>query len=420
MYIETQQDFKRKRDQFRFVKAKDLQSQSLVMRTGTWVGREEETFMLPSVTVVDLRRSQGQMQETGPYGIPMDSWLKFFGVWLSDGWPSKREGEGFGSYSVAISQKKSIRREEIREMLDEFPIRLTDDGKQYYVYDKRLGQYLAQFGDAPRKFVPSFIKNLSTRQIMIFLDWFSKGDATQMANNFRIFYTSSKVLADDIQELLLKVGRVGLVKSRAREGRRWIVNHWADSSRMQYEVIERVRKINSWLDTRDMETVSYEGKVYCASVKNHVMYVRRNGKPLWCGNTSTFYTKDSPVFERTLQKAKDKLAASKYVGYVDINCIANSRGIWPLEWTCFDEATELLTRFGWKKYFEIEIGDEALSINPVTREIDWKRISGLLVKSYRGEMIHVGAKGKKHAALDALVTPDHNMLIERFGSLSFA
>ena len=30
---------------------------------------------------------------------------------------------------------------------------------------------------------------------------------------------------------------------------------------------------------------------------------------------------------------KDKLAASKYVGYIDINCIANSRGIWPLEFT---------------------------------------------------------------------------------------
>jgi phosphoribosylamine--glycine ligase len=49
--------------------------------------------------------------------------------------------------------------------------------------------------------------------------------------------------------------------------------------------------------------------------------------------TSMYYTKNSPVFERTLLKMKDKLAASRYVGYIDVNCIANTKGIWPLEFT---------------------------------------------------------------------------------------
>ncbi|MDG6988880.1 MAG: hypothetical protein JRN21_06090 [Nitrososphaerota archaeon] len=136
--------------------------------------------------------------------------------------------------------------------------------------------------------------------------------------------------------------------------------------------------------------------------------------------TATFYTKDSPVFERTLQRAKEKLAASKYVGYVDINCIANSKGIWPLEWTCYDETTEILTKSGWKKYFEVEMGDETLAIEPKTREMSWKRITGLLVKTYRGEMVHLGAAGKAHSGLDALVTPDHNLLVSRSGRVEFA
>jgi phosphoribosylamine--glycine ligase len=46
-----------------------------------------------------------------------------------------------------------------------------------------------------------------------------------------------------------------------------------------------------------------------------------------------YWTKDSPLFESTLLKAKEKLATSKYVGYIDLNCIANSKGIFPLEWT---------------------------------------------------------------------------------------
>jgi phosphoribosylamine-glycine ligase len=333
MYIETQQDYKKRRNRFRFVRAKDLQSLSLIKRSGTWIGVEIPTFTLPSVTFTDYRRSQGILQETGPLEIPMDMWLAFFGIWLADGYASKRTDNGEGSFRASIAQKKGQRLEEVRNLLSKFPVNFGDGNGQFYTHDKRLASFLSQFGSAPEKFVPNFVKRLSPRQISIFLDWFSRGDATMMKHRFRIFYTSSRRLADDIQELLLKVGRLGLIKSRTRGGSRWIVNHYGDSSRTQFEVIERVQKLNSWLDKRDMSIVPYDGLVYCATVKNHVMYVRRNGKPFWCGNTLTYYTKNSPVFERTLLKAKDKLAASKYVGYIDINCIANGKGIWPLEWT---------------------------------------------------------------------------------------
>ncbi len=49
--------------------------------------------------------------------------------------------------------------------------------------------------------------------------------------------------------------------------------------------------------------------------------------------SSMYWTKSNPLFENTLLKTKEKLAASGYVGYIDLNCIANSRGIFPLEWT---------------------------------------------------------------------------------------
>ena len=49
--------------------------------------------------------------------------------------------------------------------------------------------------------------------------------------------------------------------------------------------------------------------------------------------TLLYWTKSNPVFERTLLKMRDKLVPSRYVGYIDINCIVNSKGIWPLEWT---------------------------------------------------------------------------------------
>ncbi len=50
--------------------------------------------------------------------------------------------------------------------------------------------------------------------------------------------------------------------------------------------------------------------------------------------TSGFWHGSSTLFQQTLLKMKDRLAAVRYTGYIDINCIANSRGIYPLEFTC--------------------------------------------------------------------------------------
>jgi len=50
--------------------------------------------------------------------------------------------------------------------------------------------------------------------------------------------------------------------------------------------------------------------------------------------TLMYWSGPNTIFKTTLEKMKDDLARSKYVGYVDINCITNGRGIYPLEFTC--------------------------------------------------------------------------------------
>ncbi len=50
--------------------------------------------------------------------------------------------------------------------------------------------------------------------------------------------------------------------------------------------------------------------------------------------TLMFWSQPNDIFHRTLEKMKTDLAKSGYVGYVDINCIANAKGIFPLEFTC--------------------------------------------------------------------------------------
>jgi phosphoribosylamine--glycine ligase len=49
--------------------------------------------------------------------------------------------------------------------------------------------------------------------------------------------------------------------------------------------------------------------------------------------TLMFWTDSNPIFQETLLKMEEKLAKSGYVGYIDINCIVNGKGIYPLEFT---------------------------------------------------------------------------------------
>jgi len=71
----------------------------------------------------------------------------------------------------------------------------------------------------------------------------------------------------------------------------------------------------------------------CVNFEHKRLFPQELGPSTGEMGTSVYWAKSNPVFDRTLLKMKDKLTASKYVGYIDINCIANSKGIWPLEFT---------------------------------------------------------------------------------------
>lgn len=49
--------------------------------------------------------------------------------------------------------------------------------------------------------------------------------------------------------------------------------------------------------------------------------------------THSFWSAPNRLFNATLKKLESKLAEEGYVGYIDLNCIVNSNGIYPLEFT---------------------------------------------------------------------------------------
>lgn len=68
--------------------------------------------------------------------------------------------------------------------------------------------------------------------------------------------------------------------------------------------------------------------------------------------TTMFWSGPNKLFNATLKKFEKRLAEENYVGYIDINCIVNGNGIYPLEWT---------SRFG---YPTISIQQESM-ITPI-------------------------------------------------------
>jgi len=328
---------------FGFVEAKNLPHQFVIPRTAKWLGRRKETFILPSILKYH-KEGKGIVKKTSEeIRINMDDWLRFLGFYIAEGSYSK-------GYKVSLACMKNI--VEVKQILSKLPFKFRKNKSEFYTYSKQLHNYLARIGKANEKYVPEFVKSLNKKQIEIFLDWYGKGDGN-MNNNFRIFYTSSKRLANDIQELLLKIGRVGIIKVRNRQGRVWIKDHWAKINHPQYEILERIKKTVSWLDKRDMEIIEYRDKVYCVTVPNHTLYIRRNGKPCFCGNTSMFWSEPNRLFDETLKKLENTLVQENYAGYIDINCIVNGQGIYPLEFTA---------RFG---YPTISIQKDGI-INPIS------------------------------------------------------
>lgn len=76
-------------------------------------------------------------------------------------------------------------------------------------------------------------------------------------------------------------------------------------------------------------------------------------------------------------------------------------------WGCVDTDTEALTREGWKRYDELNIGDDILVLDSDTDEITWKPVAAVNVYDYDGHMV----AWDNH--IDAMSTPNHRWLAER-------
>lgn len=204
--------------------------------------------------------------------VKMDDWLEFFGYYITEGCVSKRAG----NYRVLIAQdfRKNFENcREIRACLERLPFNFVDSfDHQFCITNKQLFYYLSQFGKSDQKFLPTTLKQLSKRQLNILYEAMMLGDGSRSGDTY---YSNSYRLISDFQELLLKIGYAGNIRlTDKRKEKPVYATH----------ILNRVNQRFITPSYPERTIKQYDGYVYCVNVPNHVIFVRRNGKALFCGN----------------------------------------------------------------------------------------------------------------------------------------
>lgn len=212
------------------------------------------------------------------YGYKTEDWLEFLGWYISEGWTCK-------SGTIGISQSNIVHPEfviEIKILLDRMNISYSyNRNKEFYVHvkdlDINLREELKQLGKSDDKYIPNKYLNLSPRLLNILLDSLIKGDGVEHIRKDRTpkiaYYTISKRLANNIQEIVQKTGKRATIRTRKRR------EDWHTS----YDInINNKTKIN--INKLKSNYIDYNDYAYCLTTPYHTLYVRRKGKAVWCGN----------------------------------------------------------------------------------------------------------------------------------------
>jgi len=276
---------------FEIMTASEVDGREVRYQSGDigWAGNDPTTITLPGFT-----RTQGP-RTVEPMDIDAGVWATFLGWYISEGSCDYRRG----NYRIRITQNPGPVRDRMREVLAKLPVTVNETKAGFTFANQQIWNHVEPLGKSWEKRVPDDAKNWSPRLLQLLLDALLEGDGD--CNG--VYYTSSHQLADDVMEIALKAGHsatMGLATSagststiKGREVRavhdQWKINTHRKLLHPGYNPNDyrgvhgdridgsRFSPISEWVD--------YDGEVFCAEVPNHLLIVRRNGKPVVSGNS---------------------------------------------------------------------------------------------------------------------------------------
>ena len=142
--------------------------------------------------------------------------------------------------------------------------------------------------DDSKKLLPEWCFQLSKNQTIILLNEIISG------NSLYLSIESDKFL-DQIMQLCLHAG--------------WSANKLVDAEKNNIELIvfksENNPEVNNGEEGEEEELYNYSGSVHCVEVPGNVFMVRRNGKPVWTGNSRASGPYSQLVRQPSVGRARD-------------------------------------------------------------------------------------------------------------------
>ena len=242
-------------DKWQLVEIKKIENDKEFLMTARPKITEQlySNFVIPEYKSLDFPRPKN--------AIKLDSWLFFLGHYI-------KEGSALGS-NVTLTVPKNNKEILIKHLENLNYKYLINEGIESYhvnVFSYQLADWLIEnCKEIETRRIPSFIFDLDGKSISLFIDaLFDLSDT---------FKHKAKLLLNDIQILLLNAGTSGNITP--------IYAHLFRLTRNSKKTCTVLKESSG--------IVPYTGAVFCVQVPNEIIYVRRMGKPCWCGNSVRVY-----------------------------------------------------------------------------------------------------------------------------------
>lgn len=258
-------------------------------KTAKWSGQETGTVRIPGTKRVWRRGGTGTETTRHYLGadFPLVEFARFLGHWLAEG--------SLNGHQICIAQNRGEALEEIADNVRAMGLPAYEPETGHGTVRTQqvaLRDSLAAWGTkAHEKRIPDYVHQWGPSVLRAFLEAYADGDGSRRRDcNHTVIYTTSRLMADDLQILAIKAGWSANIRVDDRTGLERVLatGQTFKNARPCYVVSlvkTRTHPLVNHNGAKNDSWEHYKGKVYCVKVPNGLLVVRRNGKPVVSGNT---------------------------------------------------------------------------------------------------------------------------------------